>query len=392
MSVHNFSEFWIIDHSTATAEAATHKGGRSGKGGDILYRWGNPRAYGMGTKSHQRLFAQHNAHWIAKGLHGAGHILVFNNGGGRTDGTYSSVDEIVLPVDAKGNYLVKAGTIYGPDKATWSYSAPKKADFYSSFISGTQRLANGNTLICSGANGTIFEVTPEKEIVWKYINPVKEDFGGPGGPGGKDGKGPGGKGPDGKGKDGKGPGGKGPGGFGPPQPGELLPSFVQDRLKMSDEQKKQLKDFEDTVAKKLDKILTREQLDEYKDSRPGFGPGFGGPPKAGQVIPSFVRDKLKLGDDQNKEVAVLQREADQKLEKLLNGDQRKQLKDFAGGGFGPGGPGGPFGGGPPGGSSLFRAYRYALNYPAFTGRTLTPGKTVEEMQPKEQKKKEPKGS
>ncbi len=183
-------------------------------------------------KRKQRLFAQHNAHWIAKGLPGAGHILVFNNGGGRTDGSYSSVDEIVLPVDDKGNYLVKPGTIYGPDKAIWSYSAPKKADFYSSFISGTQRLPNGNTLICSGANGTIFEVTPEKEIVWKYINPVKEEFGG------KDGKGPKGKGFDGKGPKDKGPGGKGAGGFGPPQVGELLPFFMQDMLNMTDEQKK----------------------------------------------------------------------------------------------------------------------------------------------------------
>ena len=49
------------------------------------------------------------------------------------------------------------------------------------FISGRQRLPNGNTLICSGANGTLFEVTPEKEIVWKYVNPVRA-VPGPGGP------------------------------------------------------------------------------------------------------------------------------------------------------------------------------------------------------------------
>ena len=36
-------------------------------------------------------------------------------------------------------------------------------------------------MICSGANGTLFEVTPEKEIVWKYVNPAKGGFGGPGG-------------------------------------------------------------------------------------------------------------------------------------------------------------------------------------------------------------------
>src|SRR5215470_13826972 len=45
VSVHSFSEIWIIDHSTSTAEAAGHSGGRSGKGGDLLYRWGNPHVY-----------------------------------------------------------------------------------------------------------------------------------------------------------------------------------------------------------------------------------------------------------------------------------------------------------------------------------------------------------
>ena len=45
ISVHDFSELWIIDHSTTKAEAAGHTGGRSGKGGDLLYRWGNPRVY-----------------------------------------------------------------------------------------------------------------------------------------------------------------------------------------------------------------------------------------------------------------------------------------------------------------------------------------------------------
>src|SRR5262249_38601167 len=49
LTVHNFSEVWIIDHGTTTAEAAGHKGGRCGKGGDLLYRWGNPAAYRAGT-------------------------------------------------------------------------------------------------------------------------------------------------------------------------------------------------------------------------------------------------------------------------------------------------------------------------------------------------------
>ncbi len=74
LSVHELSEIWIIDHSTTTALASGHSGGRSGKGGDLLYRWGNPRAYRAGKASDQKLFAQHNANWIRPGLPGEGHI------------------------------------------------------------------------------------------------------------------------------------------------------------------------------------------------------------------------------------------------------------------------------------------------------------------------------
>ena len=171
LSIHGFSEIWIIDHSTTTKEAAGHTGGKSGKGGDLLYRWGNPRAYRAGTEKDQQLFGQHNAHWLPKGLPGAGRVMLFNNGNNRP-GKYSTIDEIVLPVNAKGVYESKPGIPFGPEKAVWSYAAEKKSDFYSQFISGAQRLPNGNTLICYGMDGTIFEVTAKGEIVWQYANPV----------------------------------------------------------------------------------------------------------------------------------------------------------------------------------------------------------------------------
>ncbi|MDE0770073.1 MAG: hypothetical protein OSB19_16965, partial [Opitutaceae bacterium] len=64
----------------------------------------------------------------------------------------------------------------------WSYSAPNTSDFYSSFISGAERLPNGNTLICDGPEGIFFEVTPDKQIVWQYNNPISLPPAGPEGP------------------------------------------------------------------------------------------------------------------------------------------------------------------------------------------------------------------
>lgn len=166
------NEIWIIDHSTTTEEAASHEGGNSGRGGDLLYRWGNPAAYRAGTAEDQKLFAHHDTHWIEPGLNGAGNILIFNNGLGRPEGPFSTIDEITLPVDSLGNYTLTAGTAFAPDSQTWLYKAKNPTDFYSPRFSGAQRLPNGNTLICSGVGGTFFEVAPDSDIVWKYVNPV----------------------------------------------------------------------------------------------------------------------------------------------------------------------------------------------------------------------------
>ena len=169
LSVHNFNEVWIIDHSTTTQQAAGHTGGNSGKGGDLLYRWGNPAAYKRGTVSDKKLFNQHDATWINEGYPGEGNILVFNNGGSRH---YSTVDEFTPPVNGNGEYYLEPGSAYGPTSQTWIYSP--QPSFYASHLCGANRLKNGNTLICNGETGKVFEVTPEGSTVWQLTLGVGE--------------------------------------------------------------------------------------------------------------------------------------------------------------------------------------------------------------------------
>lgn len=173
LSVRSFEEFWIIDHSTTSGEAAGSTGGRSGKGGDLLYRWGNPLAYRAGTVQDRRLYLQHDVQWIPLGLQGAGHVLVFNNGTDRPLGAASGADEIVLPqVDSRGNYP-RSGPAWGPLDLTWSYLDANPTSFYSPFVGGVQRLPNGNTMVVAGWHGRAREVDSRGNTVWEYVNPVK---------------------------------------------------------------------------------------------------------------------------------------------------------------------------------------------------------------------------
>lgn len=170
LSNHNFSEIWVIDHSTTTIEAAGHSGGFYNKGGDLLYRWGNPQAYDQGNSGDQMLFRQHDSYWIEDTFTDEGMIMVFNNQAGFMI-DYSTVNIIDPPIDANGNYIY-SGSSYDPSGFHWTYQAPVPTNFYSANISGARRLPNGNTLICEGSSGKFFEVDWTGNIVWEYVNPV----------------------------------------------------------------------------------------------------------------------------------------------------------------------------------------------------------------------------
>jgi hypothetical protein len=159
VSSHNLNEVYVIDHSTTTAQAASHSGGNAGKGGDFLYRWGCPSNYGISGTTYFNVV--HCGSWIASGLPGAGHIMAFNN----RSGTNSSIiAEIETPLNGYA-YNWTAGQPYAPASPAWTYSA---SGFYSQHLGGVQRLPNGNTLIAQSLSGKMFEVTSSGTMVWSY--------------------------------------------------------------------------------------------------------------------------------------------------------------------------------------------------------------------------------
>jgi len=174
ISCRSMHEIYIIDHSTTTEEAAGSTGGNSGKGGDILYRWGNPQVYHQGLSSDQQLFGQHDVNWIPEGHPHAGSLSLFNNGNDRYP-SYSSVEILSPPTDESGNYTIQSNGTYGPNAPDWSWNLGE--GMYSGSISGVDMLPNGNMVVTHGTKGTLLEVDSSGEVVWTYINPV-----GPNGP------------------------------------------------------------------------------------------------------------------------------------------------------------------------------------------------------------------
>jgi hypothetical protein len=164
---HSLHEFYVIDHSTTTEQARGHTGGRHGKGGDFLYRWGNPQVYDRGTAADQVLFVAHGGNWVRAGLPGAGNILVLNNGDRPgTAGDSSVVVEITPPLDSADHYYIHPDSAFGPRATTWQYSNGRS--FYSQHLGGAYRLPNGNTLATLGVGGVLQEITPGRTVAWTY--------------------------------------------------------------------------------------------------------------------------------------------------------------------------------------------------------------------------------
>jgi hypothetical protein len=108
--------------------------------GEIVWAWGP-----------SELDGQHLPHVLENG-----NLLVFDNG---TERGWSRVVE----VDPLSEEIV------------WEYTATPREEFYAPYISGAQRLPNGNTLICEGTDAHLFEVTPDGKVVWDFVSPFDEE-------------------------------------------------------------------------------------------------------------------------------------------------------------------------------------------------------------------------
>lgn len=163
VSVNYFSEVWVIDHSTSTAEASSDSGGNYNKGGDLIYRFGNPEAYN--NPFGERLFYNnHFPNFLEDDVPGAGNVLIYVNG---VNIQQSSVYELKMP-----ETLELIPNSNNEPQIVWSFT---DSNLYYARISGADRLPNGNTLICEGNYG-FWEITPSGEIAWKYKGDNNEQF------------------------------------------------------------------------------------------------------------------------------------------------------------------------------------------------------------------------
>ena len=163
LSVPNFDELWIIDR------------GQEEEG--LVWRWGNPAAYGQGGDSDQKLFYQHSGTWLdAPYLQNSpdfGKIGVFNNRNPGPTGPYSSVHIIDPTWQAEDSAYAMEADVFLPLDFDWTWTASLPTDFFSSGLSNFERMANGNNLILAGRQGEILELTASGDTAWHYRVPLQ---------------------------------------------------------------------------------------------------------------------------------------------------------------------------------------------------------------------------
>lgn len=149
----------------------------SHKTGKVVWKAGPNYIEGEDAKIGQ-IVGPHHTHMIPEGLPGEGNVMVYDNGGQAGYGEPNAMGpKGIANVHRFYSRVVEIDPI--TKEVVWEYSIKSRKkpwklfgfQDFSPFISSAQRLPNGNTLICEGANGRFIEVTRDHEIVWEYISP-----------------------------------------------------------------------------------------------------------------------------------------------------------------------------------------------------------------------------
>ena len=158
---YHYSELWVIDHSTTTEEAAGSTGGRYGRGGELLYRWGNPSVYGRDDTGAFLLSAVHDPEWLGEDRH----FIMYDNNtadpGRRLKGGNSMVVEIEPPMAPDGSYALGDDGVYGPAQPVWTADLGVQA----SSVGTAQRLSGGRTLSCDCTSSEAIWVDAKGAVV-----------------------------------------------------------------------------------------------------------------------------------------------------------------------------------------------------------------------------------
>ncbi|WP_178985744.1 aryl-sulfate sulfotransferase [Winogradskyella helgolandensis] len=173
ISSRHLSEVFIIDHSTTTNQASTNSGGVYNRGGDFLWRWGNPQVYNQGAASDQKLGRQHDIKWITEGPN-QGKLSVFSNDGYGSNLSASSV-HIIDPNAINGVYSLSSGTFL-PQSYFWSWDGTIMNEvMHGGAQCGVQIMSNGNALINESDIGRLSEIDSSGNVIWVYMIPVSNN-------------------------------------------------------------------------------------------------------------------------------------------------------------------------------------------------------------------------